>query len=278
MESDASSRNTLRDSIITLPVWAVWALGLISAISLGTALWVAATSGNNDIKSAALQLLLVLVPLASAVVAAIAVRRTSTAQIDRLVTGFLDRTMLERFKKWCEAPAQASTQSYPFGAVRLREPSDGRSYAFFEFDWREPAPASAQPALVGIKSNVFNFEVFTVIALQLGPIARGALVGQVIGKSNLAQVAAHPVLKHFIGAIQGSVNEGYEAKVEFLEAADGGDGVRMHLSLRQKVRENFLASPFLKRYFAEDAAIVVGVIFNEYRSSPLLPGSAPPQG
>jgi ABC-type sugar transport system permease subunit len=106
MEPDTASRNSLRDSIITLPIWAVVLLALISAVSLVTALWVAATSQNNDIKSAALQTLLVLVPLASAVVAAIAVRRTSTAQIDRLVTGFLEKTMLERFDKWCAAPAQ----------------------------------------------------------------------------------------------------------------------------------------------------------------------------
>jgi hypothetical protein len=270
MEPDTASRNTLRDSIITLPIWAVVLLALISAVSLVTALWVAATSQNNDIKSAALQTLLVLVPLASAVVAAIAVRRTSTAQIDRLVTGFLEKTLLERFAKWCAAPAQVSTQPYPFCAVRLREPSGGRSYAFFEFDWHAGhAPPAAAPAHIGIKTNVFNFEVFTTLALQPDCAARAALVDQVIGKGNLAQVSAHPVLKHFIGVIQGSVSEGYEVKVEFLEPQAEGQALRMHLSLRQKVRENFLASPFLKRYFAEDAAIVVGVIFNEYRSSGL---------
>jgi hypothetical protein len=154
--------------------------------------------------------------------------------------------------------------------VRLREPSDGRSYAFFEFEWAQAQPRlDAVPANVGIKTNVFNFEVFTTLALQPDCAPRAALADQVIGKGNLAQVAAHPVLRHFIGAIQGSVSEGYEVKVEFLEPQAEGQALRMHLSLRQKVRENFLASPFLKRYFAEDAAIVVGVIFNEYRSSGL---------
>lgn len=272
MEQDHSAKTSLSDAITTLPVWAVVALSLISAVSLVTALWVAATSSNDDIKSAALQLLLVLVPLASAVVAAIAVRRTSTAQIDRLITGFLEKTMLERFQKWCAAPAHVSIQPYPFSSVRLREPSDGRSYAYFEFGWREAAAGAAQPQ-VGIKTNVFNFEVFTSLELRADSAPQGALSDQVIGAANLNQVAAHPLLKHFLGTIQGSVSEGYEVKVEFLEQP-ARQALLMHLSLRQKVRENFLASPFLKRYFAEDAAIVVGVIYNEYRSSGLQAATA----
>ena len=39
----------------------------------------------------------------------------------------------------------------------------------------------------------------------------------------------------------------------------GGD-----ISFRQKLRENFLSSPFLKRYFTEDAAIAVGVLYKEW--------------
>lgn len=278
MESDTSSPgNTLRDSIVTLPAWAVVTVAVISGVSLAIALWLAATSENGEVKATSIQLMLVLVPLASAVIAAIAVRRTSTAQIDRLVTGFLEKTLLERFEKWCDAPYGISTYAYPFKAVRLQKPTGGRSYAYFDFTWNESG--DAPPASVGVKTNVFNFEVFTTLLLK--PDAAADMEDSVITRANLDQVARHPILKHFIGAIQGSVNEGYEIKVEFLNPIPhGGSEARpMHLSLRQKVRENFLASPFLKRYFAEDASIVIGVIFNEYRASGLMASvraAAPP--
>src|SRR5688572_19772840 len=153
-----SQKNSFRDAIITLPLWAVILIAMISGTALVASLWVASTSEDNDIKTTAMQLLLVLVPLASAVVAAIALRRTSTAQIDRLVTSFLEKTMLHRFQKWCKSPYGLSDHRYPFSSANLVEPTDGRSYAYYDLQWRASPNKKTR---IGIKANVFNFEVFT---------------------------------------------------------------------------------------------------------------------
>ena len=267
------ARDTIKDAIVTLPGWGIAAIAAIGLLSLGVALWTGVTSSNENIKTAAIQLLLVLVPLASAIVAAIAVRRTSTRQIDRLVTGFLEKTILEKFQQWCESPHGVSIYPYPFQSVRLEHPTGGRSYGYFIFSWSGASRAS--DARVGVKTNVFNFEVFSSLPIQIerNKIDPDFFKSCIVNQGNVGQVASHPVLKDFIGTIQGSVNEGYEVKIAFDAGRSDKQSSQtlMHVSLRQKVRENFLASPFLKRYFAEDAAIVIGVLFNEYRASAWFP-------
>lgn len=274
-QSPAIARDTIKDAIVTLPAWGIAAIATIGLLSLCVALWTAITSTHESIKTAAIQLLLVLVPLASAIVAAIAVRRTSTRQIDQLVTGFLEKTILERFEKWCESPQGISIYQYPFKSVRLEQATGGRSYAYFVFTWDKPCP---EPEVkVGVKTNVFNFEVFSSLRLNLDAPAFSPELfeARIFNQGNIAQVAAHPLLKPFIGTFQGSVNEGYELKVSFTHETSSSQEMQtwMHVSLRQKVRENFLASPFLKRYFAEDAAILVGVLYSEYRASTLFPAA-----
>jgi hypothetical protein len=258
-----SQKNSFRDAIITLPMWAVILIAMISGTALVASLWVAVTSTSSEIKTTAMQLLLVLVPLASAVVAAIALRRTSTAQIDRLVTSFLEKTMLHRFQKWCRSSYGLSDHRYPFSAVNLVEPTDGRSYAYFDLQWRDSPNKKTR---IGIKANVFNFEVFTTLELRTDSVCNTDIV---ISKTNLHKISQDPILKYFIGAIQGSINEGYEIKVEYFAPKSDGDAnvMPVSFSFRQKVRENFLASPFIKRYLAEDAVILTSVLHNEYMNS-----------
>ncbi len=261
---NGSQKNSLQDAIITLPLWAVVILALISGVSLVVSLLVAVISTNNEVKKTAIQLMLVLVPLSSAVIAAIAVRRTSTAQIDRLITSFLEKTILHRFEKWCKSSYGVSTYSYPFSSVKLIEPTDGRSYAYFDLLWRELPNKMTR---IGIKANVFNFEVFTTLELFTNLSCQSDVI---VNKNNLDHILQDKVLKHFIGVIQGSIDEGYEIKVQYLEPKSSSEGnsiLPVHFSFRQKVRENFLTSPFLKRYFAEDAVIIVSVLHNEYTNS-----------
>lgn len=267
----------LRDAIVTLPIWAIALLAVLCIGSLALVLWVVGFSAKDELKASALQLLVVIIPLSSAIVAAIAMRRTSTRQIDRLVTAFLEKTLLERFQTWTSV-SQSHPQSsfaYPFSSVKLCEPTRGRSYAYYSFS----ETAAGREVIVGAKSNVFNFEIFSKLPLHLPPdIDVGALGSIAICETKaLAAIQDHPVLAKFFGLIQGSVNEGYELRFSFEPDQAGANApgelkaFAMNISLRQKVRENFLASPFLKRYFAEDAAIAVGVLFTEWRTSGFMP-------
>lgn len=271
MEAPAGT-DGFKDAIVTLPGWGI---GLVCALVFGSLLLVAGLALSNagaEIRGAALQLLVVLIPLTFAVIAAVALRFTGTRQIDWLVTRFLEKTLLERFTIWTSTAAAdlSGGDGYPFDHVSLLGKTHGRSYAFYEFT------SGASRMKVGIKMNVFNFEVFSTLPVSL-PAPEAARIDEslIVTAHSLEALKGHPVLRHFMGLMQGSVSEGYEMKFSF-SAAPGQGPQRhdMHVSLRQKVRENFLASPFMKRYFAEDAAIAIGVLFREWRDSGLAVADA----
>ena len=277
MSQDSSpASNGLKDAIITLPIWAIVLIAILCGGSLVLAMWLTVTSKNDGIKATSVQLLVFLVPLTSAVIASIAVRRTSTAQIDKLINNFLEKTVLQRLTLMCSQSTNHFTlYGYPFSKVTLRESVNGQSYAYYQLFWK----ISNHPtALIGIKTNVFNFEIFTTLTIKIptNHIYRFTKESWLINQQNIEVVQNHPILSHFFGLIQGSANEGYVVALELQPQNSDFSNLTGNLSiaLRQKVRENFLTSPFLKRYFAEDAAIAVGVLFSEYQKSGFMP-SAP---
>jgi hypothetical protein len=272
---EASS--SLHDAIVTLPKRTFFLLVAVGSVALGAALWIAAEASSDEIKSAAAHAVVVMLPLMIAIIAAGGIRRTSTRQVDALVDGFLHETVYERFHLWCHT-GKSAKPPYPFRKVERPAPPQGRSYADFRFHWRDLTLAGLPPADVGVKMNVFNFEVLTSFNLRC-PVAllAGATLGNiVIDKHTLDASAAHPLLKMFFGTIQGSLEEGYAVRVTFgTPQSEGGIArLSMLVSLRQKLGVNFLTSPFLKRYFAEDAAIVVGVLYRELIASGLMADDA----
>ena len=255
--------------IVTLPGWGLGLIAVLCLCTLMLAIGLALLSPSDNIKAYAVQMLVVLVPLGSAVIAGIAIRRTSTQQIDRLVTGFLEKTLLERFHIRCDQVASSGVPSYPFKAVRLSVPCQRTSYVSYELQWFLPDGAQARPPVeVGFKCNVFNFEMFTTLVVPVGTDEAGApkKSSVILNVKTIEQYLDHPVLKHLMGVLQGSVNEGYEVHVGFKPVPGSSHAWAMSVSLRQKLRENFLTSPFLKRYFAEDAAIAVGVLYSEWQA------------
>lgn len=269
MNSPSTGNSSLRDVIVTLPMRSIVALviGVVLA-SVGFGL-LAYYGSSESIQSAGTHGLVLLVPFAGALVAAIGVRRTSTAQIDRLIDEFLENTVLERLKKWCATKPQVGLAS-PFREVNLLEPVRGRSYAFFQLIGRDGNVSRD----IGVKVNVFNFELFTHFDVFVEDATSNALARRhiLIDKITLNEMLQHPILRQFAGSLQGSVDEGYSVRVTFGEPRklEQGTIVDTHWSFRMKLKENFLTSPFLKRYFSEDAAILVNVLFTELdRSRPV---------
>lgn len=266
MSGDAapSSQQGLKDVIVTLPGWGLGTIAALCLASLVFAVALTLLAQSDEIKANAVHLMVVLVPLGSAVIAGVAIRRTSTRQIDRLVTGFLEQTLFERLQVRCQHTPSTGRPAYPFDSVKLLEPSQGTSYVVYELGWRPRSDVTGlAPAQVGFKCNVFNFELFT--SLQLNGVAAPTEARNLILRAdNLGQHLGHPILMHFMSVLQGSINEGYEAQIGFRPHPEQPHACTMHMSLRQKLRENFLTSPFLKRYFAEDAAIATGVLYEEW--------------
>jgi hypothetical protein len=274
MSSDASSSSAtspgLRDTVVTLPVAAIVALLALVLAGMGFAVWLAA-GGPDALRETGGQMLVVLLPLLFVLIAAIGVRRSSVRQIDALVSSFLDVTVRERLERWC---LNQANNDFPFSRVDQVLFSRGQSFAGFELHW---AKLRYPPARIDVKMNVFNIEIISRFALRLAaPAGAGdtPIDTRFIDRAQLGQVANDPVLRHFQSAIQGSVEEGYAVKT-VLRRTPGASEATLDLSIRQKLRDHFLASPYLKRYFAEDIAIVVGVMFQEWHRSGLAdPGAA----
>jgi hypothetical protein len=267
--SDAGGR--LQEILITLPRWLVALLLVLVVVGAVAAGWLAATSPAESVREVAKSVLLVLLPMVVLVLAAIGVRRTSTTQVDELVTAFVEKTLLQRFQLAC---GQRTFHDFPFTAVRLVQPTGGRSYAGFDFDWADGA-RQGEPARVWVKMNVLNFEVIVDQAIRFAPAVSGErLPSAFFDAHSLGMLLDHPVAQHMAMTLQGSIEEGYKIRL-ILEPTGEPGTVLMHLSFRQKLREHFLASPFLKRYYAEDAAILVGILFRELQKSPLLAPATP---
>lgn len=253
---------------MTLPLAAIATLAVLLVAGLTASLWTA-LEGPKELRETAGHLLVVLSPLLLAVVAAIGVRRTSTKEIDRLVATFLDVSVKQRLEMACLSHADTDFP-FPFSRVELARPSNGRSYAQFRLHW---AQGQRPPAHVWVKMNVINIEVVARLPVRCPDAAPGPVLETLfIGDHNLDVLTRHPVLRHFHGTIQGAVAEGYQIRAH-LEGRDAGHA-ELQLSLRQKLREHFLSSPYLKRYFAEDVTIAIGVIFSEWRTSRLAPEEA----
>jgi hypothetical protein len=259
----------LHDVIVTLPRPAIIALAVVLVAAALVSAWMAARATEQGVQEVAKSVLLILLPMLVVVAAAIGIRRTSTAQVDQLVTAFLEETVLERFALACRYHEE---HPYPFSEVELARETFGRSYVEFRLSancrrcQQHPQRRLPPPTTVWVKMNVINFEVGSSVRLLWpGPLPADAL----FDRENLTKVFKHPMLHSIAMTIQGSVEEDYKVRAIF--ESDGDGHVLAHLSFRQKLRDHFLASPFLKRYYAEDATILVGVLFNELAKATLLP-------
>jgi hypothetical protein len=108
--------------------------------------------------------------------------------------------------------------------------------------------------------------------LQMGTLPAGvtrehlSLPSNYHGLEDWPDAQADPLVKLVPGCVHGCLAEGYTV---LLEATPAGEGMTLHLMLRQKLQDNFLTSPYLRRYFAEDAAIAAYVFFDEAFASGL---------
>ncbi len=265
-ETSPARGNSLHDTIVTLPVAAIVGLSLFVLLAMAAAVALM-LRGPDSLQGPAAQMLVVLLPMLFAVLAAIGIRRTSTRQIDELVARFLERTVLDRLELACRDHASTG---YPFRRAVLARPAGGRSYVRYHLDWAD----DSRPAVaVDFKMNVYNIELVTELQIDPRRLAEPIEAGvEFIDQHSLDKIRSHPLLKRFHGSLQGAVAEGYAIRIGLQPESD--QLLRLQLSLRQKMQEHFLASPYLKRYFAEDLSIAVGVIYGELLASRLQAGGS----
>jgi len=254
-QSDSAS--TLPDNLLALPLWAaITALGLLSAgVAVGFIFLL--TPGLSDVeRSAGSQLLIISLPVLALAVGVIGASWARTERIDAMEATFLRHTVGKKLETYLVTHDSGAdlVNPYPPLFVRIERLSRSAitSYCYYQlFDDKN------RRFDILVKSNVYNFEIAFVLQLATPPSGYTTdLKEQSYDLESLkdwSTVTTNPLIALVAATMHGSIAEGYTVYVQ-AQPEEGG-GVRATYRLRQKLQSNFLTSPYLRRYFSEDAAI-----------------------
>lgn len=260
----SGSVSPLRDTLLALPRWAAYTavgllvLGVIAGIGL-----LALPGLDEALHATGGQLLVVCLPVLSVAIGVLGASRSSTERIDAMVADYLRGTLKDKLQIYMLHDDAGGLRRSPFpplfGRMDQHYREELTSYCYYRF-----FDAQARRFDVMVKSNVFNFEVSMRLQLRAMPagITRDHLSHpyNYHGLGDWPGAQDNPLVNLIPGCVHGSLAEGYTV---YLDADPDGAGMSLNLRLRQKLQENFLTSPYLRRYFAEDAAIVAYVFFAE---------------
>lgn len=277
-QNESSSR--LPDNLLALPLWAaITAIGLLSAGVVVGFVFLLTPGLTEAERSAGSHLLIISLPALAVATGILGASWARTERIDAMQASFLRDTVGKKLETYLVAPKSNEDGVTPYPPLFKRIENVSRSaitsFCYFHlFDEKE------RRFDILVKSNVFNIEIAYYLHLASSP--SGYTVEhneQSYDRESLKDwskaTAANPLLAVVAAAIHGSIAEGYTVYVQ--AKPDGSGGIKATYRLRQKVQSNFLTSPYLRRYFSEDAAIASYYFFAEafaMAGSAILGGSA----
>jgi hypothetical protein len=252
----SESQSPLSDNLLALPRWAsVVAVGLLTVgVSVGFSL-VLIPGLDSSLRSAGAELLVVSLPALALTVGFLGATWASTSRIDNMVAWYLRDTVGDKLSSYLVGTEEVDTGSNPypplFNGMERHFRKGMNSYCTFQFvDDRH------RRFDLLVKSNVFNFEVCFCLHLQVTPAEAATYLAKnsytIVSLDALSANSAEPLIELAENTLYGSLSEGY---VVFVDAKAEPGGLCVTYKLRQKLESNFLVSPYLRRYFAEDAAI-----------------------
>jgi hypothetical protein len=263
-KNESSSR--VPDNLLALPLWAaIIAIGLLSTgVVLGFTFLI--TSGPNDAeRTAGGQVLLISLPALAVATVVLGASWARTERIDAMQKGFLRNTIGKKLETYLVGPKSVKHEATPYPPIFKRMEkffsSSITSFCYFHlFDDKE------RRFDILVKSNVFNIEIAYYLHLATSPSGYTAELNEKsydLGslKEWSVVTAANPLLAIVAATIHGSISEGYTVYVQ--AKPDESGGLKATYRLRQKLQSNFLTSPYLRRYFSEDAAIASYYFFAE---------------
>lgn len=257
------SDSPLRDSLLALPTWAAYtAIGLLSGgVIVGLALLLA--PGMDDtLRSAGGQLLVISLPVLSVAIGVLGASWSRTERIDGLVADYLRKTVGDKLEAYLLPSAHQAGGPFPplFERMERDFRPDIASYCHYHLYDRQGRRFD-----ILVKSNVFNIEISLGLRLSAPPPGfTPALAAQPNNFNSLGDwpaASAHPLVNLAPLTLHGCLAEGYTLYVDGDPTPDGG--LKVNVRLRQKLQDNFLTSPYLRRYFAEDAAIAAYFFYAE---------------
>jgi hypothetical protein len=261
--SQASDGFELRDSLIALPKRVLPLLALIPFLSTGVGIYLVATDNSESVRTAAILLITLSAPAFTVAVGLAAAVRVGTKDIDRLITTWLSETVAEKLNGYLVgAPAaRASRLRHPplFSGLEAIPDASTSSYCLYEL-----TDSDDRPYFLYVKSNIINVELGIYVALA--GVGR-ELPSNRIRVSDLSAWEKYlddPRVSCCADAVYGSICEGYQL---YIASARNPDGPYVAYRLRQKLDAPFITSPYMRRYVAEDLAIMAYAIFAEITSA-----------
>jgi hypothetical protein len=260
----SDSQSPLSDNLLALPRWAtVFAVGLLSvAVTLGFLLLLI-PGLDNSLRGDGAQLLVVSLPALALTIGFLGATWASTARIDNMVAWYLRHTIGDKLEAYLvgSKDLEVGPSLYPplFKRMERQFRKGMNSYCIFQlFDDHD------RRFDLLVKSNVFNFEICFWLHVKALPGAAAPILTKeshvILSLDEWTTFSSEPIIDFVGDTLYGSVSEGYSV---FAEANPESDGLCMTYILRQKIESNFLVSPYLRRYFAEDAAIASYFLYAE---------------
>jgi hypothetical protein len=251
------SPSPLSDNLLALPRWAVGAtLGLLA---LGVALgftFLIVPNFNNALRSAGGSLLVISLPALALSIGLLGSSWARTERIDAMTARYLYHTVGDKL----ESNLVGSTSNTP-RFVRMERRAEKKTTSFCYYSLFDDNNRRFD---IFAKSNVFNFEIAMALHLDTVPATIAddmpRKTYQLSSQDEWPAPSTNPLVDLVSSTLYGSLSEGYSI---LIDARIGNDGVRVVYQLRQKLQSNFLTSPYLRRYFAEDAAIACHALYEE---------------
>lgn len=265
LADQTDSSTTLPDNLLALPLWAAAsALGLLSAgVAVGFIFLL--TPGLSDAeRSSGSELLLVSLPVLALAIGLIGASWARTERIDRMAATFLHQTVGKKLEAYLVGASSDTEGAHPYPPIFRRLERFSRSSITSFCYYRLFDDANRQFDIL-VKSNVYNFEVAFVLRFSDPPIGFTSAANErsydVDSLKDWSTVITNPLIDLVGTTLHGSIAEGYTVFVQIQPEAGGG--LKATYRLRQKLQSNFLTSPYLRRYFSEDAAIASYYFYSE---------------
>lgn len=256
MEENNSS-STLNDNILALPRWVVVAtLGLLTlGVAFGLALLIVPNL-DGALRSAGGSLLVTSLPTLALSIGLLGASWARTERIDAMTARYLYHTVGGKLES--NLVGSASDTSL-FVRMERRAEKKVSSFCYYSlFDDKN------RRFDIYVKSNIFNFEIGVTLHLDTGPHTSVHNTRhrsyQLSSQSDWPALLADPLVDIVSSTLHGSLSEGYTIGID---ARMENNSLRVLYKLRQKLQSNFLTSPYLRRYFAEDAAIACYALYKE---------------
>jgi hypothetical protein len=257
---DQGGSSSLRDNLLVLPRWA--AFGAVGVLLAGTAIGATlllAPGDGEQLQGAGAQVLAISLPSLAFALGVLGTARARTSRIDALVARYLRGTMASKFRDYLVGSKPSASGYLPPMFVRLEtdyRPEVASFCMYHLFD------AGGRRFDASVKTNLFNFEVNVALRFAPGsqpePVERTYALADV---DDLVAVRDEPLISVAYATLKGALAEGYEAYVA--AAPEDGGVLGARYQIRQRVQSNVMISPYLRRYFAEDAAIFVYWFYRE---------------